>query len=141
MSHLLYNREILRLAASTAALTRLDAPSASAEHRSPVCGSRVTIDLSIEAGGRITALGGEIRACAMGQASTALFASRAIGLSRQDIASARDALATWLGGGERGILWDEHEIFAPAIAHSARHPAILLPFDAALAALDQKVEA
>lgn len=138
----LYNREILRLAASTASLERLRNPVASAERRSPVCGSRVTIDLALDDTGRIAALGGEVRACAMGQASTALFAGHAVGLNRKDIAAARDALAHWLGGGPRDdALWDEFDVFTPAIAHSARHAAILLPFDAALAALDQKVDA
>jgi len=138
----LYNRDILQLASSTASFERLIEPDVSAERRSPICGSRVIIDLTLDDDGGVVELGGEVRACAMGQASTAIFSQQALGLDRLAIAAIRDMLACWLIGGARDEkLWPQLAVFAPAIAHRARHAAILLPFDAALAALDQPVDA
>ena len=65
----LYNRDILRLAASIPHLGRLERPQASAEKRSPVCGSWVAVDVALDDDGRVAALGQEVKACALGQAS------------------------------------------------------------------------
>ncbi|RYD72110.1 MAG: iron-sulfur cluster assembly scaffold protein, partial [Verrucomicrobiaceae bacterium] len=64
----LYNMEILRLAATVPFQERLPAPMGTAEKRSPVCGSRVTVDINLE-DGRVSELGLLVRACALGQAS------------------------------------------------------------------------
>lgn len=53
----LYTRDILRLAASIPHLGRLEAPQGSAERSSPVCGSRVIVDVTVDEAGRIAALG------------------------------------------------------------------------------------
>ena len=74
MTATLYNRDILRLAASIPHQRRLDAPQASVERRSPVCGSRVVVDVVLDDDGRVAALGQEVKACALGQASAALMA-------------------------------------------------------------------
>ena len=68
----LYNTEILRLAASVPFDERLAEPMASVEKRSPVCGSRVTVDVMVDAEGRVSAVGMLVRACALGQASASL---------------------------------------------------------------------
>lgn len=139
MAEPLYTRDLLRLAAATAELRRLPDPDATADARSPVCGSRVTVDLTRD-NDRIAAFGAEVRACAMGQASTWLFAQRAAGLSVSEVESTRRAFADWLSG--TGTLpWPELAIFEPARRHTARHAAILLPFDATLAALAQMADA
>ena len=44
----LYNTEILRLAATIPYHERLVDPMGSAEKRSPVCGSRVTVDINVD---------------------------------------------------------------------------------------------
>lgn len=133
----LYNTRILRLAAETAGFARLDAPMASAERRSSVCGSRITLDLSMDAQGRVSALGMAVRACALGQASAALFARHAIGRDRAELIVARDALTRWLAGEGSVPQWPGLEIFEPALPHSARHPSIRLAFEAAVEAADQ----
>lgn len=127
----LYNTEILRLAASTAGMRRLEAPMASVEKRSPVCGSRVAVDVRVDADGRVSELGMLVRACALGQASSALMARHAVGRTAAELADARDALAGWLAGGEGPPEWPGLEIFAPALPHSARHASIRLAFEAA----------
>jgi NifU-like protein involved in Fe-S cluster formation len=128
----LYNRDILRLAASIPHLHRLVGPQASVEKRSPVCGSRVVVDLDVDAEGRVAALGLEVRACALGQASAALMGGHAIGRTAGELAKARDALAAFLAGtrDDPGA-WPGLAVFAAARGYGARHAAILLPFAAA----------
>jgi NifU-like protein involved in Fe-S cluster formation len=128
----LYNRDILRLAASIPHQQRLEQPQASVEKRSPVCGSRVTVDVVLDGDGRITNLGQEVSACALGQASAALMGAGAVGRDSRELAEARDALASFLSGGRQDPgTWPGLDILAGARPFPARHPSILLPFEAA----------
>jgi NifU-like protein involved in Fe-S cluster formation len=134
----LYNRDILRLAASIPHLGRLDHPQASSEKRSPVCGSRVTVDLDLDGEGRVAALGQEVKACALGQASASLMGAHVLGRTASDLAAARDALAAYLAGTrEDPGDWPGLAIFAEARRFSARHKSILLAFEAATEAAEQ----
>jgi NifU-like protein involved in Fe-S cluster formation len=138
----LYNRDILRLAASIPHQGRLDAPQGSAEKSSPVCGSRVVVDVALDGEGRIAALGQEVKACALGQASAALFGAHALGASAAEIAGARDALTAYLRG-ERDNpgQWPGLSLLAEARPFSARHASILLPFEAAAEAAARAAQA
>jgi NifU-like protein involved in Fe-S cluster formation len=128
----LYNRDILRLAASIPHLGRLEHPQASAERSSPVCGSRVAVDLALDEQGRVVALGQEVKACALGQASASLMAAHAEGRTRQELEEARDSLAAFLKGErEDPGDWPGLAIFADARRFPARHASILLAFEAA----------
>lgn len=131
MSATLYNAQILRLATAIPHQQRLDRPQATVSRRSPICGSRVTVDVALDPDGRVAALGQEVRACALGQASAALMGEHAIGRSPTELADARDALAAFLAG-ERDDpgAWPGLEIFLPARPHAARHPSIRLAFEA-----------
>ena len=142
MTAALYNRDILRLAASIPHQQRLAAPQASVERSSPICGSRVTVDLAMDAQGRVTALGQEVRACALGQASASLMGAHAIGRTAEELAEARDALSDYLGGrrDDPGD-WPGLAIFADARRFTARHPSILLAFEAAADAAARAVRA
>jgi NifU-like protein involved in Fe-S cluster formation len=127
----LYNTQILRLAASIPFQERLEAPGATSEKRSPVCGSRVTVDVNL-ADGRVSEVGMLVRACALGQASAALMAAHVVGRSAEELATARDQLTAWLAG-ERDAPpdWPGLDLFVPALPHRARHPSIRLAFEAA----------
>jgi NifU-like protein involved in Fe-S cluster formation len=127
----LYNNEILRLASDTAEFARLPDPQASAERRSPICGSRIIVDVRLDDDGRIAALGLDVRACALGQASASLMAQHATGRSLDELLSAYAHLSGFLteARADSGD-WPGLEIFAPAIPYRARHAAILLPFEA-----------
>jgi NifU-like protein involved in Fe-S cluster formation len=131
MTATLYNTEILRLAATIPYQERLADPMASSEKRSPICGSRVTIDVNMDADGRVAEVGMLVRACALGQASSSLLAAQVVGRSPAEIAAARDALAAWLAGEGAVPAWPGLDIFTPALPHSARHPSIRLAFEAA----------
>ena len=128
----LYNRDILRLAASIPHQRRLAMPQASVEKRSPLCGSRVAIDVELDREGRVAALGQEVKACALGQASAALLGANAIGRSDGELAAARDALAAYLAGSRNDPgSWPGLTVFADARRFTARHASILLAFEAA----------
>ena len=132
MSEPLYTRDILRLAASIPHLGRLPEPDASLAKRAPVCGSQVIVDLMLDNTGRVAVLGQEVKACAFGQASAALLGAHALGRTPAELADARDALASWLDGTrEDPGAWPGLAVLAPARRLSARHGAILLPFQAA----------
>ena len=135
----LYNAEILRLAASIPLIARLEAPQATVRRVSPICGSRVTVDVVLDGDGRIRHFGQEVRACALGQASASILGRHVIGETAGRLASAHDLLKAWLKG--EGVLpphlaeaFPELALLAPARAHPARHPSILLAFDATAAA-------
>lgn len=128
MSAPLYNAAILRLASAIPHGDRLASPHASVEKRSPVCGSRIAIDINMQ-DGRIVALGHEVRACALGQASAALMAAHAVGRTPAELDAACTDLADYLAGrrpdpGE----WPGLDVLAAARAHASRHASILLPF-------------
>lgn len=142
MSAALYNPAILRLAVSIPHDARLDVPAGTSERRSPVCGSRVTVDVVLDADGHIAALGQEVRACALGQASAALMGAQAIGRSVAELAAARDALTAFLAG-ERDDPgdWPGLDIFLPARDYPARHASIRLPFEAVAEAVARALAA
>jgi NifU-like protein involved in Fe-S cluster formation len=128
----LYSRDILRLASSIPNLGRLERPRASAEKSSPVCGSQIAVDVDLDGQGRVSAIGQEVRACALGQASASLLGAHAVGRTGAEIEAARDSLAAYLAGrSERPGDWPGLEIFAEARRVPARHASILLAFEAA----------
>ena len=90
------------------------------------------MDLALDGKGRVAAIGQEVRACAFGQASAALLGRHIPGRTPVELAEARDALAAWLAGTrEDPGTWPGLDVLAPARRLSARHGAILLPFQAA----------
>uniref|UniRef100_UPI00286E52D8 iron-sulfur cluster assembly scaffold protein n=1 Tax=Sandarakinorhabdus sp. TaxID=1916663 RepID=UPI00286E52D8 len=126
---------ILRLKLVGETAHRLPAPVASATRVSPVCGSKIIADVVPAADGRIAALGLDAtRACTLGQASAAVVMQRAPGHDASALSVTRSQLADFLAGRSETAP-DGWAIFAPARAHRARHPSILLPLDAVLAAL------
>jgi NifU-like protein involved in Fe-S cluster formation len=138
----LYNAEILRLATSIPFQERLADPQASSEKRSPICGSRVTVDLNLGSDGRVAEVGLLVRACALGQASSALLAANILGRTPEELAAARDALTAWLAKEGEAPDWPGLSVFTPALDYTARHPSIRLAFEAAAeAAAEARVHA
>ncbi len=108
---------------------------------SPVCGSRVTADVDLDAG-RVVRFAQDVRACALGQASAALLGAHVMGRTTDELAAARDDLAAYLkGDAEEPGGWPGLEVFALARPHNARHGSILLAFDAAAAAAAEATKA
>lgn len=131
MSVPLYNTAILRLAATIPHHARLSGAMGTAEKRSPICGSRVTVDVDTDADGRVSQVGMLVQACALGQASASLLGAEVLGKSPAEIANASAALAAWLAGEGAQPDWPGFELFVPALPHRARHASIRLAFEAA----------
>lgn len=138
MSAPLYNRDILSLAVASA--EHLPDPEARyhASSRAPLCGSRIILDVDADSEGRVTRVGMHVEACALGQAAATLLARHAPGRSLGDIRAARAAIAGWFDGTGDAPDWPGFDLLAPARDYPARHGAILLPFDAAIAALEKQ---
>ena len=138
----LYTRETLRLAAQTADTPRLECPHSTVERRSPTCGSRIVVDVMLDAAGHVAAYGHDARACALGQAAAALLARGIIGRSGGELDVATTQLRDWLTGDRADAPdWPGIEALEAALAYSARHPSIRLPFEAAAAAVSQATQA
>jgi NifU-like protein involved in Fe-S cluster formation len=141
MADTLYNAAILRLKLEGETAHRLPAPVASATRVSPVCGSKIIADVALAADGSILALGLDAtRACTLGQASAAVLMARGPGHTAAALTLVRSQLADFLAGRIESAP-EGWAIFAPARSHRARHPSILLPLDAVLAALAEAGQA
>lgn len=141
MDSALYNRDILRLATSLVAGDRLANPDGSAEVRSPLCGSRIQADIVIDADGKLRDLALRANACALGQASAAILAQNGVGTAMTEVAKLRDDVAQALQRtGNMPSCWPELALLAAACDYPSRHAAILLPYDAILAAAVQAKE-
>lgn len=139
----LYSQRILALASDIPHRERLAAPAFSVRRRAPLCGSTVTVDLDLDAEGRVAAFGQDVRACALGQASAALLGQHVIGCDRSTILRLRDQLRAMLrdDGPVPGAPFDGYEVLLPARDYRNRHDSIMLAIEATLEAMDQAARA
>ncbi|MET0252203.1 MAG: iron-sulfur cluster assembly scaffold protein [Novosphingobium sp.] len=135
MAEALYTPEVLAAAVALAAYPLDPALPLRGEARSRSCGSRLTVALETDGSGRISGIGCSASACAVGQAAAAVFVRAAAGRDRAGIAASRGALAAWLAGDGDAPDWPGLALLEPARRFAGRHGAILLGWDAALAAL------
>lgn len=134
----IYNRRILELAANIPRLGRLANPDASAKAHSRLCGSTVTIDLCVK-DGRVTDFAHDVRACALGQASSSLMARHILGATAEELTELRDSVTRMLkaNGPPPQGKWAEFVVLEPVRDYKARHASTLLTFDAVADALAQ----
>ena len=134
----LYNDQVMALARDVPRQERLDAPDATAQQVSPLCGSRITVDLKLE-GDRIADYGQTVRACTLGQAAASILARHVIGRSTAELHRVRTEMRAMLkeGGPPPGPPWSDLEVLLPARGVKSRHGSVLLPFEAVVKALDQ----
>ncbi|MEO1638375.1 MAG: iron-sulfur cluster assembly scaffold protein [Pseudomonadota bacterium] len=132
----LYSARILALAADMPRTARLDAPTATARKRAPLCGSTVTVDVTV-ADGVITDYGQDVKACALGQAAAAIVGANIVGMRPEHVQIARDQLFAMLksDGAVPDAPFDGLEVLQPAKDYKNRHASIMLAFDATLDAL------
>ncbi len=135
----IYNRRILELAADIPRLGRLAAPDASATAHSRLCGSTVTVDVSLGEDGRVSDFGQEVRACALGQASSSLMGRHVVGTSAEDLRALRERMRAMLkeGAAPPDGPFADFAVLEPVRDFKARHASTLLTFDAVVDALDQ----
>jgi NifU-like protein involved in Fe-S cluster formation len=134
----IYNRRILELAASIPHLGRLADADASATAHSRLCGSTVTVDLKLD-GDVVSGFAQDVKACALGQASSAIMGRHVIGSTAEELRAVRAAASRMLkeNGEAPAGKWAELQLLEPVRAFKARHASILLTFDAVVDALDQ----
>lgn len=139
----LYDRAILRLSAALYRwpLGAEDSPifMTIVEQRSPICGSAIKLGIMQDETGRIAKIGMDVQACALGQASAAIFAANAIGLNAPDVAHYQQYCRDMLNGAvpKGDALSPDMTLLERAAPYPARHGAIMLPYMAALAALSE----
>jgi NifU-like protein involved in Fe-S cluster formation len=133
-----YNNRILELAGNIPRLGRLAEPDASATAHSKLCGSTVTVDLKMD-GPVVTDFAHEVKACALGQASSSITARNVIGANAAELRSLRETVRRMLkenGSAPQGK-WADIAVLEPVRDYKARHASTLLTFDAVVSAIDQ----
>ena len=134
-----YNRRILELAASIPRLGRLSAPDATATAHSKLCGSTVTVDLKLE-GDKVIDFAHDVKACALGQASSSIMARNVIGATADELRTLREDVRRMLKESAPPPVsnrWADIAVLEPVREYKARHASTLLTFDAVVSALDQ----
>ena len=134
----IYNQRIFELAAAIPHAAPLDHPQATARAHAKLCGSTVTVDLSMD-GDRVTDFAHEVKACALGQASSSIMASHVVGARADDLRALRETVRRMLkenGAPPEGD-WADIAVLEPVRDYKARHASTLLTFDAVVAAIDQ----
>ncbi len=134
----LYNERILEFAGNISHLGRLDAPDGTATAHSKLCGSTVTVDLKLT-NGLVSDFAHEVRACALGQASSSMMARHIVGASAEELRALRQTVTRMLkeGGAPPEGRFADMRYLEPVREHKARHASTLLTFDAVEAALEK----
>jgi NifU-like protein involved in Fe-S cluster formation len=133
-----YNAKILGFAGNIGRIGRLAAPDASATAHSKLCGSTVTVDLAVK-DGVVTDFAHEVKACALGQASSAIMAEHVVGANADELRATREAMRRMLkedGPPPQGRFSDL-KYLEPVRDYKARHASTMLTFDAVVDCLDQ----
>lgn len=134
----LYSRRILKLAADVQRTERLVDAQATVTRTSPLCGSRVTVDLKMD-GDIISDFAHEVKACALGQTSSSVMARNAVGSSEDEIREVADTMRKMLkeDGPPPGGRWADLEVLEPVRDYRSRHASVMLTFDAVLMAIEE----
>ncbi|MDF1601397.1 iron-sulfur cluster assembly scaffold protein [Mesorhizobium sp. YIM 152430] len=133
-----YNAKILGFAGNIERLGRLSDPDASATAHSKLCGSTVTIDIRMH-GDEVVDFAHEVKACALGQASSSIMARHVVGARAGELRSVRETMRRMLkenGSPPEGRFADLRYL-EPVRDYKARHASTMLTFDAVVDAIDQ----
>lgn len=133
-----YNKRILELAANIPLLDRLPQPDATAKAHSRLCGSTVTVDLTME-GDVVTGFGHDVKACALGQASSSIMARHVIGSTADELRHVREQARAILKDNAEPPdgKWADLSVLVPVRDYKARHASTMLTFDAVIEAIGQ----
>jgi NifU-like protein involved in Fe-S cluster formation len=133
-----YNKRILELAGNIPRLGRLATPDASATAHSKLCGSTVTVDLRMD-GDTVTDFAHDVKACALGQASSSIMARHVIGAKAPELRKLRETVRQMLkeNGSPPDGNWADIAVLEPVRDYKARHASTMLTFDAVVEALNR----
>jgi NifU-like protein involved in Fe-S cluster formation len=134
----IYNKRIIELAGNIPRLGRLPSPDASATAHSKLCGSTVKIDLKMD-GPVVTDFAHEVKACALGQASSSIMASHVVGSTASELRELREIVRKMLkeNGSPPQGKWADIALLEPVRDYKARHASTMLTFDAVVDAIGQ----
>lgn len=134
----IYNKRVLELAADIPRLGRLASPDASAKAHSKLCGSTVVVDVKLE-DGHVSDFAHDVKACALGQASSSLMARHVVGSTPEELGELRQIVLEMLksNGPPPSGKWADFAVLAPIRDFKARHASTMLTFDAVVDALGQ----
>jgi NifU-like protein involved in Fe-S cluster formation len=134
----IYNKRILELAAEIPRLGRLPTPQASATAHSKLCGSTVTVDLALR-DGKVVDFAHDVKACALGQASSSIMARNIVGSTPEELRDLRQTVRRMLkeNGAPPEGKWEDVAVLEPVRDYKARHASTLLTFDAVVDAIEQ----
>ena len=133
-----YNAKILGFAGNIGRIGRLSNPDATAKAHSKLCGSTVVVDLTM-CDGVVTDFAHDVKACALGQASSSIMAEHVVGASAEELRGAREAMLKMLkenGPPPQGRFADL-KYLEPVRDYKARHASTMLTFDAVVDAIGQ----
>ena len=138
----LYSARVLALAANMPRAGRLASPDGSSQKVSKLCGSVVTVDLSLKEG-RVSDFAQDVKACALGQASAAVLGAHVIGASVEELTEARDALKAMLKQGAPAPegRFADLKMLEAVKDYPARHASTMLAFEAAVEAAERAMGA
>jgi len=133
-----YNTRILELAGNIPRIGRLPAPDATATAHSKLCGSTVTVDVKMD-GDTITDFAHQVKACALGQASSSIMARNVVGARASELRELRESVRRMLkeNGSAPAGKWEDIRVLEPVRDYKARHASTLLTFDAVVSAIDE----
>lgn len=133
-----YNARIIEFAGNIPRIGRLDLPDASARAHSKLCGSTVTVDLKMD-GDIVTDFAHDVKACALGQASSSIMARHVVGATAEELRAVRQVMLRMLkeNGPPPQGRFEELKFLEPVRDYKARHASTMLTFDAVVDCLDQ----
>jgi len=139
----LYSARILTLAANLPHAGRLPAPEGTGERVAKLCGSRATVDVTLDDQGRVADFAQDVKACALGQAAAGVLGQAAVGASVGEIADARDAMVAMLKSGGEGPVgrFEDLRLLRQVADYPARHASTLVAVEATLEAVNQALTA
>jgi NifU homolog involved in Fe-S cluster formation len=133
-----YNTKILEFAGNIPLIGTLDDADATAQAHSKLCGSKVRVWLKMN-GDRVSAFAHDVKACALGQASSSIMARNVVGATADELREVRRAMLAMLkenGPPPEGRFADL-KFLEPVRDYRARHASTMLTFDAVVGCLDQ----
>jgi NifU-like protein involved in Fe-S cluster formation len=134
----IYNKRILELAGNIARLGRLADPDGTATAHSRLCGSTVTVDVKMD-GDTVSDFAHDVKACALGQASSSVMARNVIGATLPELRAARDTMQAMLkeNGPPPEGRFAEAAVLEPVRDFKARHASTMLTFNATVEAVEK----
>lgn len=134
----IYNKDILRLAASMPHVGSLENPDASASAYSRLCGSKVKVDLKMK-GDTVTDFAQEVKACALGQAASSIMGAHVVGSTAEELQGLEDCMRAMLkeNGAPPQGKWAELALLEPVRNYKGRHASTMLIFEAVNDAIRQ----